>query len=107
MDSEYIKLIIVPIIAAVGGWIGNIITNRPKHEDISMNRINLVITQYEKIIEENNRTIKHLKKKVDELQIERDDIIKTYKQRIYELQLENYKLEREKERMIKKIKGGE
>ena len=107
MDSEYIKLIIVPIIAAVGGWVGNIITNRPKHEDNSMNRINLVMSQYEKIIEENNRTINHLKKKIDELQVEHGDIIKTYKQKIYELELENYKLEREKERLIKKIKGGE
>ena len=40
-------MIIVAGITAVGGWIGNHISNKPKRDDSQMNRINLIITQYE------------------------------------------------------------
>lgn len=47
MSGEYVVMIIVAGITAVGGWIGNHISNRPKRDDSQMNRINLIITQYE------------------------------------------------------------
>lgn len=47
MSGEYIVMIIVAGITAVGGWIGNHISNKPKRDDSQMNRINLIITQYE------------------------------------------------------------
>lgn len=52
MSIEYGTLIIVAIITAVGGWIGNYISNKPKRDDSHMNRINLIITQYESWNEE-------------------------------------------------------
>lgn len=47
MSGEYVVMIIVAGITAVGGWIGNYISNKPKRDDSHMNRINLIITQYE------------------------------------------------------------
>ncbi|MEK4555541.1 hypothetical protein [Jeotgalicoccus sp. FSL K6-3177] len=47
MITEYVALIIVAVITAVGGLIGNYISNKPKRDDSHMNRINLIITQYE------------------------------------------------------------
>lgn len=47
MSGEYVVMIIVAGITAVGGWIGNHISNKPKRDDSQMNRINLIITQYE------------------------------------------------------------
>ena len=47
MSGEYVVMIIVAGITAVGGWIGNHISNKPKRDDSHMNRINLIITQYE------------------------------------------------------------
>ncbi|WP_213810594.1 hypothetical protein [Jeotgalicoccus sp. WY2] len=47
MSGEYVVMILVAGITAVGGWIGNHISNKPKRDDSQMNRINLIITQYE------------------------------------------------------------
>ena len=47
MDLQYFVMIAVAVITAVGGWIGNHISNKPKRDDSQMNRINLIITQYE------------------------------------------------------------
>lgn len=47
MSGEYVVMIIVAGITAVGGWVGNHISNKPKRDDSQMNRINLIITQYE------------------------------------------------------------
>jgi len=47
MDLQYVVMIAVAVITAVGGWIGNHISNKPKRDESSMNRINLIITQYE------------------------------------------------------------
>lgn len=47
MSTEYVVMIIVASITAVGGWIGNHISNKPKREDSHMNKINLIIMQYE------------------------------------------------------------
>ena len=47
MSGEYVVMIIVAGITAVGGWIGNHISNKPRRDDSQMNRINLIITQYE------------------------------------------------------------
>lgn len=47
MSGEYVVMIIVAGITAVGGWIGNHISNKPKRDESNMNRINLIITQYE------------------------------------------------------------
>lgn len=47
MDLQYFVMIAVAVITAVGGWIGNHISNKPKRDESNMNRINLIITQYE------------------------------------------------------------
>lgn len=47
MDLQYSVMIAVAVITAVGGWIGNHISNKPKRDESNMNRINLIITQYE------------------------------------------------------------
>ena len=47
MSMEYAVMIIVAGITVIGGWIGNHISNKPKRDDSQMNRINLIITQYE------------------------------------------------------------
>lgn len=47
MDAQYVVMIAVAIITAAGGWVGNHISNKPKRDDSHMNRINLIITQYE------------------------------------------------------------
>lgn len=61
MSTEYVVMIIVATITAVGGWIGNKISNKPKNDDNHMNRINLIITQYEswnEELKERNMTLK-------------------------------------------------
>lgn len=47
MSMEYVVMIIVAGITVIGGIYGNHISNKPKKEDNHMNRINLIITQYE------------------------------------------------------------
>ena len=85
MSGEYVVMIIVAGITAVGGWIGNHISNKPKRDDSQMNRINLIITQYESW---------------------NDDL----KERNIKLKKENHVL-REKitclEKLIKELEGGE
>ena len=82
MSGEYVVMIIVAGITAVGGWIGNHISNKPKRDDSQMNRINLIITQYEswnddlkerniKLIKENHvlrEKITCLEKRIKELE---------------------------------------
>ncbi|MCK1976081.1 hypothetical protein LNK15_03295 [Jeotgalicoccus huakuii] len=64
MSTEYVVMIIVASITAVGGWIGNHISNKPKREDSHMNKINLIITQYEAWNEELKERNVKLKKEV-------------------------------------------
>ena len=64
MSIEYVVMIIVASITAVGGWIGNHISNKPKRDDSHMNRINLIITQYESWNEELKERNVKLKKEV-------------------------------------------
>lgn len=64
MSTEYVVMIIVASITAVGGWIGNHISNKPKRDDSHMNRINLIITQYESWNEELKERNVKLKKEV-------------------------------------------
>lgn len=89
-----------------GGWVGNWITNAPKREDASINRLNLVMNQYDKIIEENNRTIKHLKQKITEIQGEKREQSIMYQERINQLKHDNEKLEKAKVACEEKLKGG-
>lgn len=103
---EYIKLIIMPLLIMAGGWVGNWITNAPKREDASINRLNLVMNQYDKIIEENNRTIKHLKQKITEIQGEKREQSIMYQEKINKLKHDNKKLEQAKEACEQKLKGG-
>lgn len=63
MSGEYVVMIIVAGITAVGGWIGNHISNKPKRDDSQMNRINLIITQYESWNEVLNQENKYLKER--------------------------------------------
>ena len=67
MSIEYVVMIIVASITAVGGWIGNHISNKPKRDDSHMNRINLIITQYESWNEELKERNVTLKKEVQVL----------------------------------------
>lgn len=67
MSTEYVVMIIVASITAVGGWIGNHISNKPKRDDSHMNRINLIITQYESWNEELKERNVTLKKEVQVL----------------------------------------
>lgn len=96
----------MPLLIVAGGWIGNWITNAPKREDASINRLNLVMNQYDKIIEENNRTIKHLKQKITEIQDEKKEQAVLYQEKIKQLQHENNKLEMAKEKCEDKLKEG-
>lgn len=60
MSTEYVVMIIVASITAVGGWIGNHISNKPKRDDSHMNRIELIITKYEswnKALEKENEDL--------------------------------------------------
>lgn len=47
MSTEYVVMIMVAVISVVGGWVSNHISNRPKHDESNMNRIDLIIKQYE------------------------------------------------------------
>lgn len=47
MDTQYIVMLASVVITAVGGWVANHISNKPKRDESNMNRINLIITQYE------------------------------------------------------------
>lgn len=51
MDESNLVLIVTGIIAAAGGWISNVITNRPKNEENTMGKINAIFEQYEKMYE--------------------------------------------------------
>ena len=46
MEAEYIFMLAGVIITAIGGWVANHISNKPKRDESNMNRINLIITQY-------------------------------------------------------------
>lgn len=96
----------MPLLIMAGGWVGNWITNAPKREDASINRLNLVMNQYDKIIEENNRTIKHLKQKITEIQGEKREQSIMYQERINQLKHDNEKLKKAKVECEEKLKGG-
>lgn len=51
MDMQYVVMIAVAVITAAGGWIGNHISNKPKREESQMNKINLIINQLEKNVD--------------------------------------------------------
>lgn len=64
MDLQYLVMIAVACITAAGGWIGNHISNKPKRDESHMNRINLIITQYESWNDELKERNVKLKKEV-------------------------------------------
>jgi len=45
-------MLLVAIVTGVSGWVGNYITNLSKRDETSMNRINLIIVEYEKSLEQ-------------------------------------------------------
>lgn len=47
METGHIVLVITTVLTGLFGWGANHISNAPKKEDASMNKINLIITQYE------------------------------------------------------------
>lgn len=49
MEMEYVVIIAVPILTGIAGWVGNHISNRPKRENNNMNKIQLIIAEYEKM----------------------------------------------------------
>lgn len=48
MEMQYVAMIVVAVIAAIGGGYGNHISNKPKSEESKHNRIELIITHLEK-----------------------------------------------------------
>lgn len=48
MDMQYVVMLAGFIITAVGGWIGNHISNKPKRMESNDNRINTIITHLER-----------------------------------------------------------
>ena len=68
-------MILIAIITGAAGWVSNIITNRPKNEEANYNRVNWIVTEYEKSLErtrEENDSLraenKDLKLKIKELE---------------------------------------
>jgi predicted RNase H-like nuclease (RuvC/YqgF family) len=49
MSTDYIVSILLGLISAVALWIGNLITNRPKKDETNVNKINTILSYYEKI----------------------------------------------------------
>lgn len=75
MTFEYGVMILIAIITGAAGWVSNIITNRPKNEEANYNRVNWIVTEYEKSLErtrEENDSLraenKDLKLKIKELE---------------------------------------
>lgn len=67
MTFEHLIMVLIAVITGVAGWVGNIITNAPKQEESTMNRINLIIVEYEKSLERCNERNKVLVKENREL----------------------------------------
>lgn len=49
MSTDYIVSILLGLISAVALWIGNHISNRPKKDETNVNKINTILSYYEKI----------------------------------------------------------
>lgn len=74
MTFEYGVMILIAIITGAAGWVSNIITNRPKNEEANQNRVNWIVTEYEKSLERSREEniclreeIKELRQKIEEL----------------------------------------
>lgn len=85
MTFEYGVMILIAVITGVTGWVSNIITNRPKKEEANHNRVNWIVTEYEKSLERSREENKCLREEVKEL-----------RQKIEELTLKIKEMEDEK-----------
>ncbi|GAB3061796.1 hypothetical protein ACFOU0_06125 [Salinicoccus sesuvii] len=93
MDESNLVLILTGLIAAAGGWVSNVITNRPKNEENTMGKINVIFQQYEKLNEEcEKRNVKLCKEN------------RILRQQKSEVKQENAEL---KQQLDEALKGGE
>ena len=60
MEMSHIVMIVVPIISAVGVWVGNHISNKPKKEDANLNRVEFIVSNLEKMNERCEGKVKRL-----------------------------------------------
>lgn len=67
MTFEYGVMILIAIITGAAGWVSNIITNRPKNEEANYNRVNWIVTEYEK-------SLKRTREENDSLRAENKDL---------------------------------
>lgn len=57
MEMEHVVMIAVGLIAAVGGWISNHISNKPKKEDVNVNRIETIMRSLERQYERSEKRV--------------------------------------------------
>lgn len=60
MEMNHVVMIIVPVIAGIFGWVGNHISNQPKREDTNLNRIEFIVSNYEKLNDQCEGRVKRL-----------------------------------------------
>lgn len=60
MEMSHVVMLVVPVISAVGVWIGNHISNKPKKEDANLNRVEFIVSNLEKFNEKCERKVKRL-----------------------------------------------
>lgn len=60
MEMSHVVMLVVPVISAVGVWVGNHISNKPKKEDTNLNRIEFIVSNLEKFNEKCERKVKRL-----------------------------------------------
>lgn len=94
MEVEHLVMILVPIIAAVGGWVSNIINNRTEKEDLNIKRIETIISNLEHQYERSEERLKYCEKRYNDACNENMEL----KRSLYEYRLKLEKVEKEKEK---------
>lgn len=93
METEHFVMILVPIIAAVGGWVSNIINNSAEKDDLNIKRIETIISNLEQQYERSEERLKYCEQRCKD---ERDENIKL-KKSLNEYRLKLEKVEKKKE----------
>src|SRR5699024_5694453 len=94
MDVEHLVMILVPIIAAVGGWVSNIINNRTEKEDLRIKRIETIINNVQHQYKSSEERLKYCEKRYNDAWNENMEL----KRSLYEYRLKLEKVEKEKEK---------
>lgn len=87
IETEYVVIILSAVIGAAGTLIANKISSKPNEEDASTNRLNMILTYYEKISEQWKKRCETLEKRNsvlcetnDRLRKENKELEKTIRQ---------------------------